>query len=103
RAPCARARGACATSNNDTHRRGSRRRSSPPDINTWRAGEIALRAHDAEALAGRRLHDPPSFHFADALRAEAFQARRLRVDVVRLDVEVKATLVRDALHFDVKV
>src|SRR5262245_50228162 len=50
--------------------------------------EVAvLRAHDAEALAGRRLHHDPGLHLLQPLRAERLESLHLGLDVVRLDVE----------------
>src|SRR3954454_12717448 len=69
-------------------------RSSGPLV----AGERApLRAHDAEALAGGRLHHPPALDEGDALCAQRLQPPRLRLLIVGLDVEVDASLVRNLL------
>jgi hypothetical protein len=77
------------------------RRSGPragPLVEVWRA-----LAHDAEPLPGRCLHDPPGVNLHDAPRAQRLEAAHLRIDVVRLDVEVDAARVTHRLHFDVQL
>src|SRR5512142_484714 len=58
----------------------------------------ALLAHDAEAVAGRRLHDPPALDERDARRAERFEARDFGVEIVGLDVEMNAWRMVDFLQ-----
>src|SRR6185503_5098445 len=62
---------------------------------------LVLGPHDAEALAGRRLHDDPGLDLPEALRAELLEPADLGFDVVGLDIEVHAAVVVDRLHFDV--
>jgi hypothetical protein len=57
-----------------------------------------LLAHDAETVAGRRLHDPPALEEALAARTQLLQARDFGVEVVGLDVQVHLRLVLDALQ-----
>ena len=53
--------------------------------------------HDAEALPGWSFHHPPALDEPHPPRPQPFQAPRLRLQVVGLDVQVDATLVRDLL------
>ena len=62
-----------------------------------------LRSHDAEALPGGRFHHDPSFHGRDALRAQCFQALRLGLEVIALDVQMHAACVLHLLHFHMQV
>src|SRR5262245_1200782 len=62
---------------------------------------LVLRPHDAEPLAGRRLHDDPGLDLLETFRAELLEPPHLRLDVVGLDVEVHAAVVAHRLHFDV--
>src|SRR5580704_13422524 len=62
----------------------------------------ALRAHDAEALAARRLHHPPGAYFFYAPRAVLLEPRHLSLDVVGLNIKVHAAFMRNLLHFDVQ-
>src|SRR5262249_61198464 len=60
----------------------------------------ALYSHNAEALAGRRLHDNPALGAIHHRRAQPFEAAHLGRNVVGLDVYVYAALVLDALDLD---
>src|SRR5262245_26027178 len=60
----------------------------------------ALYPHNAEALAGRRLHDDPALGAIHHRRAQPFEAAHLGRNVVGLDVYVHAALVLDALDLD---
>src|SRR5262245_27354843 len=51
---------------------------------------VALDAHDAEPLAGRRFHHGPALQLLEHLRAEPLEARDLGGDVVGLDIDVHA-------------
>src|SRR5262245_60421044 len=60
----------------------------------------ALYPHNAEALAGRCLHDDPALRTIHHRRAQPFEAAHLGGNVVGLDVYVHAALVLDALDLD---
>src|SRR5262249_59336964 len=60
----------------------------------------ALYPHNAEALAGRRLHDDPALRTIHHRGAQPFEAVHLGGNVVGLDVYVHAALVLDALDLD---
>src|SRR5262249_33937401 len=59
-----------------------------------------LYPHNAEALAGRRLHHHPALGAIHHRRAQPFEASHLGGNVVGLDVYVHAALVLDALDLD---
>jgi hypothetical protein len=63
----------------------------------------ALHAHDAEALPGRGLHHHPGAHVGDTSCAEGFQTPRFGFDVIRLNVQMYATLMGHLLHLDVQI
>src|SRR5262245_35053460 len=60
----------------------------------------ALYPHNAEALAGRRLHDDPALGAIHHRRAQPFETSHLGGNVVGLDVYVHAALVLVALDLD---
>jgi hypothetical protein len=67
----------------------------------WARGKfpVAL-AHETEAMAGRRLHDPPAaLRIGDAAGAERLERVGFGVDVVAFKVEMQSRFVFDALHF----
>src|SRR5690606_37065148 len=81
-------------------RHGRRRRRGLLPAVEVRAEGLALLAHDAEAVPGGRFHHPPAFDEGDLARTEALEAVGLGIDVVGLDVQVHARLVRDLLQQD---
>src|SRR3546814_1008605 len=79
---------------------GVRRGCSPdlrPDVR-WRAAFGMLHPHDAETLAGGRLHDPPALAELDLPRAPRFQPRGFGIEVVGLAIQVHARRVRSDEH-----
>src|SRR6185437_13829956 len=56
-----------------------------------------LDPHDAEALAGGRLHHDPALQAVHDLRAQLLEASHLGGNIVGFDVEVYAAFVADAL------
>src|SRR5262249_60700319 len=60
----------------------------------------ALYPHNAEALAGRRLHDDPALGPIHHRRAQPFEAAHLGGDVVGLRCQLHTTLVADAVGLD---
>src|SRR5262249_31261582 len=60
----------------------------------------ALYPHNAEALAGRRLHDDPALGAIHHRRAQPCETSHLGGNVIGLDVYVRAALVLDALDLD---
>src|SRR5438067_4426857 len=72
---------------------------SRPHVRVLLPGERpALRVQHAEALARRRLHHDPALDVRDATGAERFQAARLSLEVVGLDVEMDAAFMLDLLY-----
>src|SRR5437764_2941585 len=70
-----------------------------PHIRVLLPGErSALRVHDAETLARRRLHHDPALDVRNATGAEHLEAARLGLEVVGLDVEMDAALMLDLLY-----
>jgi hypothetical protein len=61
----------------------------------------ALYPHNAEALAGRRLHDDPALGAIHHRRAQPLEASHLGGNVVGLDVYVHPALVLDALDLTI--
>ena len=58
-----------------------------------------LHAHDAEALAGWRFHDNPSFQSVDYLRTQFRQARHFGRNIIGFNVDVYAAFMVHALDF----
>ena len=56
---------------------------------------------DAKPLARWRLHDPPALYPSDPPGSQRLEPRDFCLDVVGLDIEVYATLVRDPLNLDI--
>jgi hypothetical protein len=57
-----------------------------------------LHTHDAEPLASRSLHHHPPLQANHDVRPQFLETRDLRRNIVRLDVQVDATFVIDALN-----
>ena len=58
--------------------------------------------HDAEAMAGRGLHDPPGFDLRYARRTQLLKSPHFRIDIVGLDIKMHPAWMRHRLHLDVQ-
>lgn len=80
------------------HFHGCRNSSIPVRGVLWKSR--ALNPDNAESLSGGGLHHHPAFQAVDHLRAQRFQSRYLRGNVVGFDVDVDPALMLDALDLD---